>query len=166
MPFAGFMLLLLAAWGFYAAFRPRRAWRAAEGWAYANPDAVEPSDAALAIRSVASFVGSVILLVSGFYLLFTPSPQERAEAEEAARSECREVLRELADVAEFDSYRLTNSSKVRATANALGVEIKIEHNSTPIYGMESSGTVYSWVFLLDADGRSIGSLSSLRGVSC
>lgn len=157
----GVVLLAIAAWGFYYAFRPRRAWRATRAWAYENPDAVEPSSAGFAVQSIGSFIGAVAALAAGGFMLLAPTPEQRAEDAEAAGLACEEVLSELATVADFDGYELTNSSEVRAAADDLGVEVEIEHSEST-----NGGGVFSWVWLLDSDGTSIGSLSAVRGIVC
>lgn len=166
MRFLGFVLLLIAAWGFYAAFRPRRAWRAAEGWAYANPDAVEPSDAGYALKSIGSFIGAVAALIAAGLLLFTPTPEQRAEEAEAAQLACREVMRELRAVADFDGYELINSREVEAVAADLGVQVEIDHTRLGFAGVDSSPSVSTLVFVRDSQGNSMGSLSATLGASC
>ncbi len=157
----GVVALLMAAWGFYYAFRPRRAWRATQAWAYENPDAVKPSSAGFTVQAIGSFIGAVILLIAGGFMLFAPTPEQRAEEAEAAQLACEEVLRELAAVADFDGYELINSSEVRAAADDLGVEVEIEHSEST-----NGGGDFSWVWLLDPEGESIGSLSAVRGLLC
>lgn len=163
MRFWGVVLLLIAAWGFYYAFRPRRAWRASQAWAYENPDAVEPSSAGFAVQAVGSFIGAVAALVAGGFLLLAPTPEQEAEA----RLACEEALSELAAVADFDEYRLLNSSEVRAAADDLGVEIEIKHreSTSPMFDGTYERYVSSIVLLLDSEGE-IGSLSASLGAHC
>lgn len=157
----GGVLLLLAAWGFYYAFRPRRAWRASQAWAYENPDAVEPSRAGFTVQAIGSFIGAVAALAAGGFLLLAPTPGQRAEEAEAARLTCEELLGELAAVADFDGYELINAGEVGAAADDLGVEVEIEHSQST-----NGGGDFSWVWLLDPEGESIGSLSAVRGIVC